>query len=424
MILKAKKIVDFSDWKEKPIQKAIQLFLLRPEPSKILTWFEDIPSLPPSVWWSAASLCGLFHGYRRLDSKYRGEKAQRELFTLYSLSFREITRKVLWPGTPESNLNWSRKEGSIFFNWGKVHLEAKKEHARGSWYFSNFENEDVLKKAKDIAIANNWDCLYNEISVSNKTIKVTGPGKINTKRNSLDLIVKGEIKLALPLNVKISEILDIELFKSFIALERVTKIAPPPPSFLSQKQFEEIPGLKYFPNFISENEEKNLISIIDNSIWRKDLHRRVQHYGWRYDYKAKTINESMYLGPLPSWAHDLATKLYKMKIVPFVADQVIVNEYVENQGISKHVDCVPCFEDNITTISLKESWEMVFRDSTNTTHKISKVLERRSATTISGPSRYRWTHEIPKRLKEPNGEKRGRRISITFRKVNQSNKIL
>jgi len=132
----------------------------------------------------------------------------------------------------------------------------------------------------------------------------------------------------------------------------------------------------------------------------------------------------MYLGPLPSWAHDLATKLYKMKIVPFVADQVIVNEYVENQGISKHVDCVPCFEDNITTISLKESWEMVFRDSTNTTHKISKVLERRSATTISGPSRYRWTHEIPKRLKEPNGEKRGRRISITFRKVNQSNKIL
>ena len=45
----------------------IQLVLTRPEPTR----FQDVesrtcPILPPKVWWSAAALCGLKHGYKKL----------------------------------------------------------------------------------------------------------------------------------------------------------------------------------------------------------------------------------------------------------------------------------------------------------------------------------------------------------------------
>jgi hypothetical protein len=42
-------------------------------------------------------------------------------------------------------------------------------------------------------------------------------------------------------------------------------------------------GLLYAPAFIAESEEQTLLARIDREPWRKDLKRRVQHYGYRYD---------------------------------------------------------------------------------------------------------------------------------------------
>jgi hypothetical protein len=48
-----------------------------------------------------------------------------------------------------------------------------------------------------------------------------------------------------------------------------------------------ISGLQYCPNFITAEEEQALIEIIDQQTWLNDLKRRVQHYGYKYDYKAR-----------------------------------------------------------------------------------------------------------------------------------------
>ena len=42
---------------------------------------------------------------------------------------------------------------------------------------------------------------------------------------------------------------------------------------------QQIKGLKNFFDFISKDEEKELLNNIDKSIWLTDLKRRVQHYG-------------------------------------------------------------------------------------------------------------------------------------------------
>lgn len=99
-----------------------------------------------------------------------------------------------------------------------------------------------------------------------------------------------------------------------------------------------IPGLSLHTDFITQEQHDRLLEEIDKQPWLDDLSRRVQHYGYRYDYKTKSIDQSMRLGDLPEWTNEIVEKL------PFKADQLIVNEYEPGQGIFPHVDCRPCFD--------------------------------------------------------------------------------
>lgn len=180
----------------------------------------------------------------------------------------------------------------------------------------------------------------------------------------------------------------------------------------------DISGLQYIPDFITADEERTLIKAIDQQPWLNDLKRRVQHYGYKYDYKARWVTPSSYIGPLPEWIKSIADKL------PFKADQAIVNEYLSGQGISAHVDCVPCFGDMIASLSLGSGAVMQF---TNAEHKEEIYLEPRSLFVLSGEARYQWTHAIPARKSDMvNGFKieRERRISLTFRSVILERKII
>ena len=172
-----------------------------------------------------------------------------------------------------------------------------------------------------------------------------------------------------------------------------------------------ITGLEYVPDFIKADEEQALIKAIDLQPWLNDLKRRVQHYGYKYDYKARAVTPSSYIGPLPEWGDPIAQKL------PFKPDQAIVNEYLPGQGISAHVDCAPCFDDTIASLSLDSGAIMQF---TKGRERQELYLKPRSLIVLSGEARYEWTHAIPARKSDVvNGFKieRDRRVSLTFRNV-------
>ncbi|MBO6676594.1 MAG: alpha-ketoglutarate-dependent dioxygenase AlkB [Rhizobiales bacterium] len=182
------------------------------------------------------------------------------------------------------------------------------------------------------------------------------------------------------------------------------------------------PGAIYVAGLIDLSMQDVLIEAVDQRPWIEDLKRRVQHYGYWYDYRARTITPDAYLGPLPQWASDLAGRLVGNGWFKKPPDQLIVNEYLPGQGISAHVDCVPCFGDVIASISLLSTCEMVFKKR-GADQRRAVVLEPRSALFISGPARGKWTHEIPARKSDPiNGQRvpRWRRISLTFRTVEVS----
>jgi len=196
---------------------------------------------------------------------------------------------------------------------------------------------------------------------------------------------------------------------------------PVPDSFNEDKidVSSRIPGLKYIPDFISTDEERQLLSNINSNEWLTDLKRRVQHYGWKYDYKSRNIDYRMYLGQLPEWASMVAKRLFECSLISELADQVIVNEYMPGQGIANHVDCEPCFGDSIVSLSLGSTCIMNLINL-STKEKIELVLEPRSAIVIKDESRYNWSHGIPARLADTINKqyiKRQIRLSMTFRKV-------
>jgi alkylated DNA repair dioxygenase AlkB len=175
-------------------------------------------------------------------------------------------------------------------------------------------------------------------------------------------------------------------------------------------------GYTYLPDFISEQEERDLLDIIDSQPWATSLRRRTQHYGYRYDYTRKTADKSDFLGALPEW---LAPLLRRLSTEHFTIppEQVIINEYLPGQGIGRHIDCVKCFGETVASLSLGSTCTMEL-EKLDGSKKESAILAPRSLLILLGEARYDWMHSIPANKTDSfNGEilSRSRRVSLTFR---------
>ena len=196
------------------------------------------------------------------------------------------------------------------------------------------------------------------------------------------------------------------------------------------KAFQSISG-KYLSDYTPRSEERVLLRHIDQAEWLTDLKRRVQHYGYRYDYRARKIAKDMRIGDLPEWVAPLAQRIGNDFFNGRRPDQMIVNEYQPGQGIAPHVDCAPCFGPVVVSISLGSTCVMDIAKQVNSAEKTSHIadsnsdqirlfLKSRSAVVLAGDSRYHWTHAIaPRKTDTIDGHAypRGRRVSLTFRTV-------
>ena len=177
----------------------------------------------------------------------------------------------------------------------------------------------------------------------------------------------------------------------------------------------EIAGLRYVPEYIDASTHDDLIEMVSARPWM-DVpgQRRMQFYGYTYDYSSRSITRS---GKLPPWAARVAEKIQRDGLSPQTPVQLSVIEYSPGQGIFTHVDA-EVFSD-VIVISLLSPCVMDFSDSKSDA-TASLLLEPRSALVLAGDARYRWQHGISTRPSDEwNGatSQRARRISLTFRNV-------
>ncbi len=179
-------------------------------------------------------------------------------------------------------------------------------------------------------------------------------------------------------------------------------------------------GADYIIDFITQSEEAELLAAVDASQWRTDLKRRVQHYGYRYDYAERNIKAGDRLGELPQWAKKTSERLVSKKIFASPPDQLIVNEYEPKQGIAPHVDR-DCFGPVVASLSLGGDCMMrIMPHAESTQDAFDIVLQRRSLVVFQGTSRDVWRHSIAPRKKDNQDGRniqRQRRVSLTFRTV-------
>src|SRR5262249_42740034 len=105
---------------------------------------------------------------------------------------------------------------------------------------------------------------------------------------------------------------------------------------------------------------------------------------------------------------------------PEPADQLIVNEYLPGQGITPHIDCVPCFGPVVVSLSLSSACVM---ELSRGAEHLSLLLRPRSLLVLGGEARQAWRHAIVARRSytwEGVRLPRTRRVSLTFRAVRLS----
>ena len=198
---------------------------------------------------------------------------------------------------------------------------------------------------------------------------------------------------------------------------REKRIIPSDATRLAQEN-----GAIYEPRFLSHDESEFLLELVDGQAWSSELKRRVQHYGWKYDYSSRFITEDMRAEPLPYFIRTVAEMLTDRGWFKRLPDQVIVNEYMPNQGIAPHVDR-DCFGPAVATLSLGDCWPMQLArvgQGRQQNDRWELNLAVGSALVLRGDARNKWTHGIAKRRYNAHGHgkrKRQRRVSITFRTV-------
>jgi alkylated DNA repair dioxygenase AlkB len=162
---------------------------------------------------------------------------------------------------------------------------------------------------------------------------------------------------------------------------------------------------------------RSLLALVDAEVWSSELKRRVQHFGYRYDYRRRHPY-SLDVAPFPTWAKNLVDEMVAAGVTTQFFDQLIVNEYLPGQGIAPHVDR-DLFDNEIVIVSLGSPCVMGFT-KLDDARRFSLLLEEGDLLLLRDEARYNWRHGIKPRKSDKWQNTvfpRARRVSLTFRKV-------
>ena len=191
-----------------------------------------------------------------------------------------------------------------------------------------------------------------------------------------------------------------------------------PASICNPVQYDDArvpPGFLVFPEYLTESEETDLLDEIDCQEWDTTIKRRVQHYGFRFQYSKLNVDKDTPIREFPPLCQAIQNR---SELNSYGFNQLTINEYVPGVGIASHCDTHSAFTDTIAVVSLGSPITMDFVSACNS-KRVSVRIPPRSLFLMTGESRYGWRHGIASRKTdvECSGDvvNRGRRVSLTFR---------
>src|SRR5947199_2645864 len=101
------------------------------------------------------------------------------------------------------------------------------------------------------------------------------------------------------------------------------------------------PGLRYQPDFVSEEEERTLIGrfkdlpLIPFQFGAFEGKRRVASFGWKYDYGGQRITRA---AVIPEWMRPIIARVEQAAALRDTVEQLLFAEYTLGAGIGWHRD--------------------------------------------------------------------------------------
>jgi alkylated DNA repair dioxygenase AlkB len=169
-------------------------------------------------------------------------------------------------------------------------------------------------------------------------------------------------------------------------------------------------GLEYWPEFITPDDERVLIDMIQNlplqpfQFGPYEGKRKVVSFGFHYDYSERRLKGAE---PIPAWLQRQATKIERFRGLDRGAiGHVLCTEYETGVGIGWHRD-KPHF-DQVFGLSLGSACRFRFRRKSGEQWiRFTLDAKPRSLYLLTSDARHLWEHSIPD-VEQP-------RYSITFR---------
>jgi alkylated DNA repair protein (DNA oxidative demethylase) len=175
------------------------------------------------------------------------------------------------------------------------------------------------------------------------------------------------------------------------------------------------PGLVFVPDFVTAQDEADLISYIRSVEFRTlQMHRvtakrRIKQFGWHYAFESFQLTPT---DPIPAELAGLAERAAALAgIEPSQWGEALFTEYAPGAGIGWHRDA-PAFG-VVAGISLLGACRMRFQTGEGASRVTSALeLPPGSIYLLTGEARSKWQHMI-RPVKE-------HRYSITFRTVRKA----
>ncbi|KAL7834537.1 hypothetical protein SRHO_G00287840 [Serrasalmus rhombeus] len=180
------------------------------------------------------------------------------------------------------------------------------------------------------------------------------------------------------------------------------------------------PGVFLWENFVSEDEERELVAKMDQEMWRESQSgRRKQDFGPKVNFKKRRIRLGGFSG-LPAVSQKLVDRMTKEPLLAGFRPVEQCNlDYDPKRGsaIDPHLDdswlwgehlvTINLLSDTVVTMSLDEGWGEMDQGEV----RVAVNLPRRCLIVLYGEARHHWKHAIHRK------DIQSRRVCSTFREL-------
>ena len=169
--------------------------------------------------------------------------------------------------------------------------------------------------------------------------------------------------------------------------------------FESAKRTESpgVPGFRLQSDYITPEEEAELLRHLESGPWETDFRRRLQQYG--LGYASGLGRKATWVRDLPEWLKPLAARVQRDAPLERFPENAVINEYVPPLGIGSHTDYRD-FGSAIACVSLASDVVMNFTKPDGR-QRVSVHVPARSLWVLTGEARYQWEHGIAARMSAP-----------------------